>query len=341
MKKLLILVLTYFFFIVQSTAQYNKKEIIADYNKDGVLDTLRSRYDGGSAFGGTYVKIIDGKTKKVFKMNSWGASSQMMRFINVNNELLQKNNKYFYKELKKRLLPKKRRKPDISLQWILNGLKHHKELEDDPYFSLIVDPKTKWKKMKTFFPEAYYYYISKKELHKLYKNDSLFLEAHKEAKNILTYFTNSHYSFNEKMAANHNLPVLSTSSSKYKIYKTSHGILAKKGTKYKWLFISVSNLTGAPDNVYRWKSIGKIVLKDKYIIFKHEVPPDSSSSIYIINIETGICGELNFRPIYRKGSFSIKNNNIILYLDKFFKEKKTINIQNLIDAFEKQNIKKL
>jgi len=58
-KKPQLLILLFFFKV---SAQYNQEERIEDFNNDGVKDTLQSYYDGGSAFGSTYVKIIDGKS---------------------------------------------------------------------------------------------------------------------------------------------------------------------------------------------------------------------------------------------------------------------------------------
>ncbi len=340
-KQILILLVFNMFIILQAAAQYNKTEEIADFNNDKVMDTLRSQYNGGSTFGGVYVKIIDGKTNEIFELNNDGCSCQMIYYINVPEKLLLPQNKYFYNVLKEQLLPKKQNKPDASLQWILNGLKTNKELIDNPYFSLIIDPEPKWERMKKTLPKSYFLPISKKTLHTLYQGNEYFFERINDySKILLTYYASS-LSKHDTLSK---LPI-AASSKKYEIYNLSHAVLAKKGKKSKWLFITEPNLTDAPEKL-RWQSIRKTTLIDKYIIVQQDVPPSDRYNIYIINIETGITGKLKFDT---SNSHNYCKDNLGIYLiegDAIILNKgcdnqeKTIKLQFIFDELEKQHLSK-
>jgi len=72
--------------------------------------------------------------------------------------------------------------------------------------------------------------------------------------------------------------------------------VAKKGNKYKWLFISDIELVGAPDKL-RWESIAKVDIVKNYIILEQVTPPATESTLFVINIESGLLGKLKYSVI--------------------------------------------
>ncbi len=342
MQKILIIIL---FFVSSSIlAQYNKKEIIKDYNNDRIKDTLRSYFEGGSSFGGTFVEIINGKTKETFKLNNDGSSSQIKRIILVSEKLLEPKNKLFFEALKSKLLYNKGKTIDPSLKWILNGIYANKKVKNNPYFNFIIDPKTKWSNGKIKLPNNYYITISGDSLSKINRQNENFSERLKaENKSaILAYYANNHY---QSRKSKDRLQFVVKNNS-YSIFKTSHGVIAQKGNYYKWLFITDVDLTGAPDKL-RWESIQKIKLIDNYLILQQDLPPTGAYNIYIINIETGLTGALKFDFTKSKnfnaneiGTFLIKENNILLSYDNYNDDEKLkeVKLSSIFNELEKQYI---
>lgn len=54
----------------QVYGQSNLKVYVEDYNKDGVADTLKTYFDGGSGYGGKFVELVNGKTNEVHRVDN-------------------------------------------------------------------------------------------------------------------------------------------------------------------------------------------------------------------------------------------------------------------------------
>ncbi len=272
----------------QAFGQQEKSFKIQDFNHDGVVDTLRSFYEGGSGFGGNYVRIINGKSNEIYELNTHGCFCSIKKIISIPPALTDPGNIFFLEAMTKEIFPGEKNIPDASLQWIIEGSYSTKELNRNHYFDMIIDPQIKWNDGEIKLPYTYYILLKGDTLKKLYNTDDELVEwFDKHAnKGFLIYYGHNHY----RNPSGDSLSLV-TGNKTYTIYRTSHGVLAKKDSLFKWLFVSDKDLTGAPGKL-RWESIGKIRLIENYVIIHEELPPLETDNIFVVNIETGICGKL-------------------------------------------------
>ena len=92
----------------QVFGQRDIKVNVDDFNKGGVIDTLKSFYQGGRGFGGKYVQIINGKTHEIYELSNDGCFCQIKDIILIPPELNKTENRLFLETIKKQLLPEKR-----------------------------------------------------------------------------------------------------------------------------------------------------------------------------------------------------------------------------------------
>lgn len=314
MRNTLILLLLYLV-SYQVFGQNDLKITIDDFNKDGVVDTLKTFYKGGSSFGGNYAQIINGKTKDIYELNDDGCFCEIKHVVPIPPELNKDENRPFLETIKKHLLPKIKKAPDASLDWIINSSFANAEVDDNPFFDLIIDPQLSWNDDKLEYPSLYYTEIKGDTLTQLYSTpyeppEWLYQKANK---GFLIYYGHNHY----RSKSGDSLK-LSASNATYKVFRTSHGVVVKKGNLHKWVFISDYPLTDAPEKL-RWESIKTIKLFDKYLIVQQNLYPASIYRLFVINIETGICGRLkheflNERHMVDKKieDFSIQGKSITL-----------------------------
>ncbi|WP_165750364.1 hypothetical protein [Cellulophaga sp. Z1A5H] len=312
--------------------QYKIDTTVVDFNKDKVLDTLINYYEYGSSCSGGDVSIIHGKTKEKFTLYNEGCYSSFTRFIRVPTALNLETNAPFLKVLKDTILPKKRGHPESSLNWLLSGTLSLKVVEEHPLFDRIAAPETSWIPNELTLPEAYYITVSGDSLQKL---DLLY--GNNFNQEYTTAFL-AYYPIADSRAQLANLtPIIK--NTEYEIYKTSHCIFVKKGKTYKWLFISDSNVMGAPDR-HSWQAINQIQLIDNYLIIHQDVPPDNVYNIQIVNIETQKVARLKFEPSYNNWSdeggmdtFKILENQLI-FTEYGEPEPKKIPLKQLFEALD-------
>jgi len=297
-------------------SQYNAKTYTGDFNKDGVADTLTSYYDGGSGFGWKYAKITNGKTGEVFSMETGGCFCRIKTLVYVEPELLKPGNSVFMEMLKTEILPVFSEYPDASLEWILAGTASHKHIEDNKYYDLIIDPGPQWKDDEFRLPQSYYVSVYGDGLKAVFQSDEETPEwFNKETDTaFLVYLAGNHY----RISGGDSIKPVDRSDV-YSVFRTAHAVLVYKNNLYKWLFVSDYDLTGAPEKL-RWESVKSIVLKDDYLVVVQSLAPDIISRIFMINIETGICGRLKF-PVYDfknedvGGAAFINGDSIFLRID--------------------------
>lgn len=279
------------FFLVCSHlyGQRALKKSTEDFNQDGFIDTLISYYEGGSGFGGRTVKIINGKNQEQYEMNNDGCFCEIYRIVVVPPVLQMPKNEAFLKGIKKYLLPEKRVVPDASLEYLIKSTISNTVLEDHKIFDLIIDPGLSWKKIPFEYPQTYYLELGADTLEHFFNPLDLpkWYSAEK-SKGFLIYYGHNHY----RNPSGDSL-TLAVSNAEFRIYRTSHGVLAKKEDWYKWLFLSDVNLTGAPGKL-RWESIGRMKLIDQYLILEQNFPVLNEFNLYIINIESGLIGRLKY-----------------------------------------------
>ena len=287
----------------------NTKTITKDFNNDGYIDTLKSYYDGGSGFGGTYVTLINGKTKENFEIDDFGCFCDIKQIILIPPELKKANNKPFLEVIKKELLPKKMNMPETSLQWLITANMNSKELSDNIYYDLLIKIPPQWVSGKIKLPGTYYVDVKGDTLSKLYHNDfetpKWYNPKNKNNEGWLVYYAHNHFR-NEKGDS----LILVDTSPTYRVFRTSHGVVVQKGLSFAWVFVTDYRLTGAPEKL-RWESIGKIKIVNKHIIVQLMNSGEFSNPIFIIDIEKGISGRLKFDNDYPK-SYKIDKDQIIL-----------------------------
>ncbi|MBA6314672.1 hypothetical protein [Cellulophaga baltica] len=290
--------------------QHKTHTTLIDFNKDTVLDTLIHFNEYGSYCGGSDVTIINGKTKEKFFLTDQGCYSSFTRFVRVPTALNSKANAAFLKVVKDTILPKKRGRPDSSLNWLLSGSLSLKVVEEHPLFDRIAVPKTNWIPNELNLPEPYYITVTGDSLQKIAPK---FGPSYDEKFNaaFLVYYPSM--LSKEKLA--HNTPILKNNT--YEIYNTAHSVYVKKGTSYKWLFISDNSVMGAPGKL-RWDAIEQIQLIDNYLIIHQNLPPDPIYNIVIVNIETQHVARLKFEPCHetmtnKRGmdTFEIRNKKLL------------------------------
>ncbi len=331
MKKIFLIL---FFYSILCCSQYNERTVIQDFNYDTFKDTIHSSYQGGSGFGGTYAKVINGKTKHTFSIDLFHSYALIKNIITVPKQQFEKEHLLLTKALFREVLPKQRNTPDASLQWILNSQFHQKQI-NHPYFDKIIDPKTAWRKAKIEIPDSYYITLHNDTLRKLaprdaYKGDLIATDNHI---GILTYNSSILKEISERKYRFTDSKFIGTSK-KYKFHATMHGLYVQKNEKYKWLFINDYEIVGGPEKL-RWESIRCIRIFKNYLILEQNTAPGRYLNTFIIDIETGIIGKLKFEftkdikdfnenyelALLKKDHFIVKINNKEnkVYYEKLFK----------------------
>jgi len=319
-----------------SIAQFRDKEKVEDFNKDGVTDTLYTSIESGTSVSFKSIKITNGKTTETFEWHKEYAHSALKDIIVLPKALYRAENKPFLEIMKTEILPNKK---DInpSLQWILNGHFNHKKLSENQYYDLIVNPKTKWRAANIELSDFYHIEVFGDTISKLYqKTYNIDMpEKFNMKSGFLMYSGFNHFG----LTAQDSLE-LAKANEHYQIYPLKHGVIAKMNNHYRWLFISDVDLTGAPQKL-RWQSIANIELIDKYVIIKQDLPPGSIYNIFIVNIETGICGRLKYdfsdseSNSSGTGPFLLENGHFTLSLD-YGERFKKVALQDVLKELDKQ-----
>ncbi|WP_298516342.1 hypothetical protein [uncultured Kordia sp.] len=280
------------FFLISSHVfgQRDLEVRIDDFNNDKIIDTLKTFYEGGSGFGGQYVQIVNGKTNEMFQLTNNGCFCEIKNTMLVSPKLAKKENAPFLEIMKAHILPKKRKHPEGSLNWIIKSAHSNVFLDNNAIFDFIADPQNDWIEGEFEAPDNYYIEIKGDTLRQLYATPYNVPEwlHEKDTKGFLVYYAHNHYRSKTRDSIK-----LSDSNALYKVFNTSHGVYVQKGNAYKWVFISDIAITGAPSKL-RWESIKQTKLFGKYLLVQQNFPLIESSELYVINIETGICGQLKY-----------------------------------------------
>jgi len=242
----------------------------------------------GSAFGGKDCMITNGKSKEVFSMSSYGCFCSIKDISPIPKALLQQENLSFLKRMEEELAPNQVRFPDPSLQWIITANATAKELSTKNPFNLIFKVKPQWGKNPGKMPETYTVPIDIDTLQQ-FKDFYQPTEWDKQAyssKGWLTYYGHNHGTLEDVITID--------STALYTAYATKHGVVIKKEKAYAWMFVTDTELTGGPEKL-RWNSIEYVRIVDHTLIIQQSLPPDMSSNIFIIDLETGTGGRLKPR----------------------------------------------
>ncbi|MBK8492401.1 MAG: hypothetical protein IPL49_16320 [Saprospirales bacterium] len=245
-------------YVVQNELNGETTFRIADFNRDGAPDTLSHFDDSGSGFGGRYITLSDGQSGARFELNTFGCFCEIRREVGFPQGL----DTAFRKAIET-LFPPKKATPDGSLNWIIYGLDHRKEIENSTYFKEVIPFPNDWIAGPIELPSVY----------------SLDLGAD----SLLIYYGHNHYDQNERGPGQDSLTKVSTSPD-YEVWKTQHGLLAKKGQAYKWIFVTDAALTGAPEKLRR-ASIGDVVIDGPYVFLQQNQSLDDTGVLWVIDLE--------------------------------------------------------
>ena len=262
---------------------------IEDFNGDGYIDTLKSYYSGGSGFGGWYAELINGKSNEVYKLDSWSSFSDIRNITTIPEVLRKSENLDFLNTILSSIFSQIKDYPDPSLKWIIDGLSTTSKLSNSNYFNQFFSPESIWLE-KISMPSSYSLVYDNK---------------------IITYKGHNHY----RNPTGDSL-LVAANSNQYKILRTSHGLIANKEGKYKWIFITDSQLTGSPSKL-RWESIGDVILKDQYVLLSQELRGSyKERNYFLIDIESGKVGRLKVQS--KKDYDSLILNNWESIINEFY-----------------------
>ncbi|PLX09857.1 MAG: hypothetical protein C0596_00825 [Marinilabiliales bacterium] len=242
-------------------------------------------------------------------------------------------NMEFFNALKDEMLPPERNKLDPSLNWLISSLFNYKKLERDDYFDLIIEPNIAWNQGNLFLPDRYSYKVSGDTLNKVYHPEFEVPEwFDNESLGYITYGPYNHIIYHQDTFEH----VLS--NKKYDLIRTAHGIVVQTAEKFKWLFISDYNLTGAPEKL-RWPSIEDIVFDGDYIFVKQSLRPFSVYNLYIINIESGKLARFKYLLFENSPHGEDTNEEPFLIKDGYLilndcEEPMELNLKSLYERFE-------
>ena len=316
-----------FYFIPITAWSQDTETIHEDFNGDGFVDVLSCYYSEGSGFGGRYCELKNGASNEIYEVNTHGCFCEIKNAILIPPALRKEENKSFLEAIKRKLLPEWRDSADPSLQWIINANNSNYELSYNNYFDLILFSPTYWVEGNIELPRTYYIDLKGETLNQLYDETELpdwYDQKMNEHEGWLIYYGHNHY----RNPTGDSL-TLADSTRSYKAYKTSHGLIIKNENSYAWIFVTDINLTGGPQKLRR-ESIKKVQIIDNYVIVEQSWKLSETNRIFVIDIETGICGRLKFTSNFLE-PFIIENGKLLLedtdgqkffLLDEIFKELK-------------------
>ena len=258
---------------------------ITDFNDDGAVDKLSYSTSSGSGFGGRFISVTDGKTGKLFEVNTYGCFCQIRREV-----FFPKGIDTSFRKAIESVLPERKTSPDGSLAWIIHGLFNQQKIPGNTHFKKCISFPNEWQGGHMELPSVYTLEMqvdSMLVLHEAVEElENLPLE--KDATSLLLYYGHNH--FDKTLRGSERIPELVTETPDYQIWKTQHGLLAKKGASHKWIFVTDQSLTGAPQKL-RWASIGAVRLDGQFVFLEQVFPLDEKGVLWVIDIENGICGQ--------------------------------------------------
>ena len=273
-------IITIFTLLIIGTVVLSSQTIqCSDFNKDGVIDTLKYKYDN--------IEYIDGITNQLYSFDLIDNAeyANFLSFIDIPNELA--HNQSLLDSLQRFLF----RSPDISspqpgFRWLLSAYENIDNDIDTSNYTKIFRVPIQWYEWPPKFPGTEYIFVNTDSMSIPQLHNT---EEKKDNYGWLTYYGHNHRQFID----NHFLHEFTriNSAQNTKLYKSSHGIIYRKNDQFCWLFHSNSDLTGGPSKL-RWPSIGRVSIYRNHILLNHGYELFESNKRFIINIDNGDVGEI-------------------------------------------------
>lgn len=310
-------ILLFLFSTLLLSGQHNDVIYVQDFNKDEIDDRLECLRELGVS-----CTFTNGKTKQRIEWSNFVWKGDIKSVVTIPKKLLLEENKQIYKTMLQEVLPDFRKPVDSSLLWIINASFSKRILANNQYLDLVFFPKSDWTSNNSSIPSNYYVKMSRDSLYHLdpYLQKGPFNNKTTAEFGFLAYYGLVHFDNN---SSNKKEFISVAKNSNYRIYKTRHGVLVQKKDKFKWLFITDSELTGGPEKL-RWKSIEDVFLFDNYVLIKQSIAPSPEYQLYIVNINTSVVGrikidldillanDIEYLDLNTIQRLSIKNNIILI-----------------------------
>lgn len=262
---------------------------IKDFNQDQVLDTMIKFKYHGSGFGGITVLLINGKTSERFELSNWGSFANIFITEPLPPDLMLEKNKTFYHVLIEKTFPKVQQKPDNSLKWLLDIRKSSTILKKFQLFDWHSSFNLNWSDTIAI-PQNYSFIATPLLFNKVYREDEAGPDWYSADKTsgVVSYYAHNHK--RKLFSRDEEEPIIKQidSTKKYKLYKTSHGLIIQKNNKYAWVFLTDYHTTGGPEKL-RWPSIEQAIIKNNLVFLNQSCTPDFFNQLFIIDIESGQC----------------------------------------------------
>ena len=315
---------------------HRENKIIEDINQDGYIDTLFYTRDMGSGFSFRLVSLKNGKTQERLEIQNEYCHCQIKDVVYFPPALAIPENELFLQKIIETAFSIQEHAPDLSLQWIIQSSASIQKLEAHSLFDLILNPKTVWTSGEWRKPFSYKLKLAPHTFN-LIRNTLYDVPNWFDPEKHLAYlFYNGHNHFDYMGIPDKSTDSLTfvTANQDFQIFQTKHGIVVKKGTLSKWVFISDLDLTGAPEKL-RWESIEKVVLYDHYLFIHQTLPPTALYHVYVANIESGKLGRFKFEfPDHGQAlmrSFELEGDTIWLNVEGERKSFKLKEVFGLLD----------
>ena len=276
---------------IQGQSDKNIQE--EDFNGDGHTDMLNAYYDGGSGFGGKFIELTDGKSGKVFKLNTYGSFGSFLRVVPLPRTL----ETLGYKTIIRQSLCKceLKEEPEGSLKWLMEAHIQKDKAKEGDLFQYKYPMPIPWFSTPVEYPETY---LIELEQEQPFIQNYIKFTQESDLPDADTYFL---IYFGHNHLPNGAAPVLADSLNGMILYRTQHGVLVQKEDHYAWVFVNDLSLTGGPAKL-RWSSIEAASIVEDLILIQFggmgariEQQP---SKIFIVDLDHQTFGLLNEEDVF-------------------------------------------
>lgn len=305
------------------------KTLVADFNSDGIKDTLKTRYDGGSGFSFTVVTLTDGRTKETFKYEACQGFGNFFQITPIDDKLLRKENEGFKKVIEKTIFGNyKYNDPDTSLEWLLDAYANNMQTKHDELFSQIILFTPRWIRGEMNIPESYCTVLPAERLSGIHRmlneKSAAFNRNHNQG--WLCYG-----------AHNHGKPVLAARDDKHNVYRTAHAVILQSKGQYCWVFINDEDLMNGPQKL-RWESIAKVAIVGDLVFIQHRNGRNTAEDhLFVVDYNKGIVGRFKqnvFRP--EKGGENVFSTNREFFIIQSGKDVIKVSLAKIRQTLERQ-----
>jgi hypothetical protein len=264
----------------------------ADFNGDGVQDTLRVNCEGGSGFSGCRLTVTDGKTNRAYRSGYFSSFGSMLAAFPVPNIMAVEPGKGFLKAFEQGL--KMPAAPvDGSLAWLLDAVTYGRQEHKTGPFAWRGHFVPRWQKGPMRIPQNHHVLVGGQRWDLLRKRLIDLDQATPDeragilgsAQGWILYWAHNH-----EVAKSRTV----TLSGGGKLQLTAHGVVYEEGGQHCWLWVSDASLAG-PDKLRR-PSMSRVE-KSGDLVFVQVERGALGTALVVINARTGWFGSLDLERL--------------------------------------------